>query len=94
MLDDPPHMIDLINYVMFITPFHSVWPYMDNNVPIKGHGGIPPSLMVLYLPDNSTLYLTTSDQKLVPKRILLKIRSVSTINSVVQISVSVYIGCG
>ena len=50
MLDDPPNMIDLINYVFCssqsLCSSHSMWPFVAFYVP-EVHGDIPPSLMVL-----------------------------------------------
>ena len=52
MLDDPPNMIDLINYVFCssqsLCSNHSMWPFVAFYVP-EVHGDIPPSLMVLCL---------------------------------------------
>ena len=52
MLDDPPNMIDLINYVFCssqsLCSNHSMWPFVAFYVP-EVHGDIPPSLMVLFL---------------------------------------------
>ena len=52
MLDDPPNMIDLINYVFCssqsLCSNHSMWPFVAFYVP-EVHGDIPPSLMVLLL---------------------------------------------
>ena len=51
MLDDPPNMIDLINYVFCssqsLCSNHSMWPFVAFYVP-EVHGDIPPSLMVLF----------------------------------------------
>ena len=56
MLDDPPNMIDLINYVFCssqsLCSNHSMWPFVAFYVP-EVHGDIPPSLMVLFSPEEA-----------------------------------------
>ena len=60
MLDDPPNMIDLINYVFCssqsLCSNHSMWPFVAFYVP-EVHGDIPPSLMVLFLNKNLNLII-------------------------------------
>ena len=47
-LDDPPHIIDLINYIMFFPLFISVHVAICGQLCSSCHGDNPQSLMVLF----------------------------------------------